>query len=250
MLSRPAIAVTLSARRKGEKTAALGFGLVTLIFVYTTLVTIVEQPEGLKIAGFFIGAIVVTSLVSRVYRSTELRVERIEMDRTARRFIEEASKGEIRIIANRRQSGEAREYQSKEREQREDNHIPRTDPILFLEVDISDASEFADVLQVTGVEVQGQRMRGQIQGMERYSYRVLRVRGSAVPNAIAAFLLHLRDTTGKIPHVYFSWSEGNPLLYLLRFVLFGQGDTAPVTREVLRRAEPDPKRRPTIHAGG
>jgi hypothetical protein len=186
-----------------------------------------------------------------VWRSTELRVARIELDPKARRFIDEAAAaGEIRIIANKRQTGDEREYRLKEKQQREDNHIPRADPVLFFEVDIGDASEFADVLTVRGVEVTGARMSGQIRGQESYTYRVLRARGSAVPNSIAAFLLYLRDTTGKRPHVYFSWSEGNPLLYLLRFILFGEGDTAPVTREVLRQAEPDPERRPAIHAGG
>ncbi len=61
---------------------------------------------------------------------------------------------------------------------------------------------------------------------------------------------NVRNQTGKIPHAYFGWAEGNPLHYLMRFILFGEGDIAPVTREVLRKAEPDPERRPGIHVGG
>jgi hypothetical protein len=77
----------------------------------------------------------------------------------------------------------------------------------------------------------------------------LRCESAAVPNAIAALLLHIRDTTGKIPHVYFGWTEGNPITYVLRFVAFGEGDTAPVTREVLRQAIDDPAMRPRVHVG-
>ena len=235
LMSSGAVAVTLSAFRRRRNRWA--FLLISLVFAYTTVLNIIERPEGIKIASFFIGTIIVASFVSRVMRTTELRVERIELDEKARAFIEEVARNhEIRLVANRRQTGDVNEYRLKEKEQREDNHIPKDDPILFLEIDIGDASEFSDELCVRGVEVNG--------------YRVLRGESAAVPNAIAAFLLYLRDTTGKIPHAYFGWSEGNPLTYLLRYLIFGEGETAPVTREVLRQAEPDPERRPAIHAGG
>lgn len=238
LMSSAAFAVTLSARRRRSKRGILIFGTITLVFLYTTIANIIERPEGIRIAAFFIGAIIVTSLISRVWRSTEIRAERIEMDETARRFIaeEEASQGKIRLIANRLNEGDEREYFFKEKEVREDNHIPTTDSILFLEIQVSDASEFVDVIRIKGVEVG--------------KYRILRAQSAAVPNAIAAILLDIRDQTGKIPHAYFGWIEGNPIQYLLRFMLFGEGDIAVVTREVLRKAERDPDRRPAIHVGG
>lgn len=236
LMTSAAVAVTLSSRRHGTNRARLAFGAITLVFIYTTIVNIIERPEGIRIAGFFIGAIVFTSLVSRVWRSTELRVERVEMDETARRFIAEESQYTIRLIANRLTVGDVEEYYLKEREVREDNHIPLKDPILFLEVQIVDASEFADIVRVRGVTVG--------------NYRILRAESAAVPNAIAAILLYTRDQTGKLPHAYFGWVEGNPIQYLLRFILFGEGDIAVVTREVLRKAEKDPELRPAIHVGG
>ena len=136
-------------------------------------------------------------------RTTELRTERIDIDKTAQSFIDEAARrGEVQLVAHRRRTGSEAEYAAEEKEQREDNHIPPDEPILFLEVEVEDASEFADVLEVKGVRVG--------------EYKVLRAVSSTVPNAIAALLLHLRDTTGKKPHCYFGWTEGNPVVYLIR----------------------------------
>jgi hypothetical protein len=237
MMTSAAFAVTLTSYRRGSRGGTLAFALITAVFVYALAANVYNRPDGIAIAAFFIGTIVLVSLVSRTYRSTELRQKRIEIDERARRFIDEvADRGEVHIVAHRRQRGDEREYAAKEKEQREDNHIPDDVPILFLEVEVEDASEFEDVLEVSGVEVG--------------DHRVLRAKSSVVPNAIAALLLHLRDTTGKTPHCYFGWTEGNPIVYLFRFLLFGEGDTAPVTHEVLREAEPDAKRRPAVHVGG
>ncbi|OKH19326.1 amino acid transporter [Hydrococcus rivularis NIES-593] len=237
LMSSAAFAVTLATRHQRTKRGVLAFSLITLVFLYTTIANIIERPEGIRIAAFFIGTIIVTSLISRVWRSTELRVEQIDIDETARHFIDAlASQSTIRIIANRLNEGDEREYYLKEKEVREDNHIPPMDPVLFLEILVSDASEFIDILRIEGVKVG--------------DYRILRAHSAAVPNAIAAILLYIRDRTGKIPHAYFGWVEGNPIQYLLRFILFGEGDIPVVTREVLRQAEKNPDRRPAIHVGG
>ena len=115
------------------------------------------------------------------------------------------------------------------------HHLPDDANVIFLEIRPSDASEFSGVLAVHGADVGG--------------FKVLRCVSPAIPNAIAALLLYVRDRTGTLPHAYFGWTEGNPIAYLLKFLAFGEGDTAPVTREVLRQAERDPARRPRIHVG-
>lgn len=233
LMGSAALAVTLSRWR--EKRTWVGYLVLTLIFMYTTAVNIVERPEGLKIASFFIVTIVITSLVSRVMRSTELRVQGIRADAAARTFLQEASAAPLRIIANRPDTGLPSEYAYKLREARDSHHLSPDERVLFIEVQPGDASEFSDTLEVTGVDVGG--------------YHVLRCVSPAIPNAIAAVLLHARDVSGRIPHAYFGWTEGNPIAYLLKFLAFGEGDTAPVTREVLRQAEPNPMRRPRIHVG-
>jgi FtsH-binding integral membrane protein len=236
LMSSAAVAVALAVRKRGSRPLLVAFAIIALVFVYTTIVNVFERPDGVKIASFFIGAIIVTSFISRVRRSTELRATEIVLDEPAERFIDDAARwGEIRFIANQPDARDIAQYFVKEQEQREDNHIPPDDPVLFLEVTVKDASEFAPELVVRGDEVGG--------------YRVLRIESSAIANAIAAFLLYVRDHTHKVPHVYFGWGEGNPVVYLGRYFLFGDGDIAPLTREVLREAEKDPERRPAVHVG-
>jgi hypothetical protein len=233
LMGSAALAVTLAARR--EQRFWAGYGLLTVIFAYTTAVNIVERPEGIKIASVFIVSIVLTSLVSRVMRSTELRVSGVDADPAARGFLREAANRPVRIIANRPDAGDAKEYENKLKEARESHHLPIDEQPLFVEVRPGDVSAFSDRLSVEGVDVGG--------------HHVLRTTSPAIPNAIAALLLYIRDETGKIPHAYFGWTEGNPIVYLLKFLAFGEGDTAPVTREVLRQTEPDRLRRPRIHVG-
>jgi len=236
LMSSAAIAVSLSARHRGSRWQ-WPFWTISAVFAYTTVANVFERPDGIKIASTFIFAIIAASFISRAMRSTEIRIDKIELDAAAKAFLDEVdAEGEIRIVTNRRETGDITEYRFKEHEKRVDNHIPSSDPVLFYEIEPGDSSEFKGRLFIRGVDVEG--------------YKVLRTQAPAVPNAIAGFLLYLRDKTGKIPHVYFGWSEGNPLIYLARYILFGEGDTAPVTREILRQAEPDPEMRPNVHVGG
>jgi hypothetical protein len=185
----------------------------------------------------FIAGIIAISLVSRVGRTTELRADTIEFDEPVAAFLAaSAGQGTVHIVANKLETRDEAEYRAKEAEQRALSPIPDDIQVLLLEVDVIDPSEFSKALTVRGVDVAG--------------HRRLRVQSPAAPNELAAIMLRIRDDTGLRPHLHFQWSEGNPLAHLVTYVLLGKGETAPVTREVLRQAEKDPARRPIVHVGG
>jgi len=238
MMVSGSVAVTIAAYRKRERRGSIGFTVLTVVLLYALVANVIEKPDGIAISSLFIAGIITVSLVSRVYRATELRVERIEFNATAQRLIAEAlaEGGQINVIANRRETGKREEYAEKEASQRGMNPVPSHARILFLEVDVVDPSTFSQTLRVRGVEVE--------------EYRILRVESAVVPNTIAAILLALRDATGVRPQCYFEWAEGNPIAYLFKYLLFGRGDTVPLVREILRENEKDPALRPSIHVGG
>lgn len=237
MMVSGACAVAISAIRRRQRVAGIAFSILSVILLYALGANVIEKPDGLAISALFIAGIIVVSLVSRVSRTTELRADKIEFDDEARRFIVESLEYDDRldIVANRPQDRDEAEYAAKEADQRESNPLPGTADIIFLEVDVEDPSDFSDTLVVHGVQVG--------------PHRVLRASSPAAPNAIAAILLALRDATGVIPQAHFEWSEGNPLVHLMRYLLLGRGDTPPVVREIIREQEPDPARRPRIHVG-
>jgi hypothetical protein len=232
LMASAALAVAIANR--GTRRIWL-FAPMAAIFGYTVANIVIERPEGIKGATMFIVGIVATSLLSRAIRSTELRIENVRLDRAAQAYIDEIAPHGVRIIAHRPDRFTAAEYDGKERQAREDHSLDKGEPTLFLEVVQGDASDFTDDLEVRGVEVG--------------RHRVLRCSSAAVPNAIAALLLHVRDRTGRLPDAYFGWTEGNPLMYVLRYLALGEGDTAPVTREVLRKSIENPLERPRIHVG-
>lgn len=212
------------------------FSSILLVFVYTSIVNMIERPEGLQIASFFIATILGTSLVSRAIRSLELRIETVEFDAQANHFIDDILQkhGQICLLAHRPSGSD---YAQKESEIRIVHKVTESEAsFIFLEVSLEDPSDFVDdCLQVKGCEIDG--------------FRVLRCASPAIPNAIAAILLYLRNRTKSIPHAYFGWTEGHPLAYVFKYVFLGEGETAPVTREILREVEPNPNRRPVVIVG-
>jgi len=236
LITSAATAVTLSARRRRQRGRMIAFAAIALVFTYTTIANVAERPDGVKIAACFIAAILVVSFLSRLYRAFELRVAHIDADEVALGFLRECGRRQIRLVANEPDRRDAREYSEKIAQILADNDMADDRDVVFVEVTVTDASDFENDLHVHGEVL-------------HHRYRVLSMESSSVPSAIAALLLWVRDTTHRRPHIYFEWTEGNPAANFLRYLIFGQGEVAPVTREMLRQAESDRARRPHVHVG-
>jgi amino acid permease-like protein len=230
LITSAALAVTIAA---WKSQARWPFLLISIVFIYTTVLNVYERPEGIKIACFFIAAMVATSVVSRAMRSTELRISGIQLDASAEALLAEDEDGVIHLVARKPGDDSAEALDQADRDIRSAHNLPANERIYFFEVERTDASTFEETLQVRG---------------ERLGeHAILRAQSPVVANSIAALLIHLEQSTGKVPHGYFRWTEHNPVTNLFQFLFFGKGDVAPIAHEVLRRAIPDPRRRPCVH---
>jgi hypothetical protein len=232
LITSAAFAVTIAA---WKNRARWPFLFVSLVFTYTTVLNVYERPEGIKIASFFVGSMVAISLISRAMRSTELRITGVHLDANAQALLAEDEDQEIRIIARKPDDDREESLDRADYEIRCAHNLPGSERVYFFEVERSDASTFEQTLQ--------------IRGERRGKHAILRARSPVVANSMAALLIHLKQQTGKLPHAYFSWTEGNPVGNLFRFIFLGEGDVAPIAHEVLRRAIPDPQDRPFVHIG-
>lgn len=233
LMGSAALAVAIQKWR--EQDSRFLYAAMALVFAYTILVTVWSSPEGIKIALLFVAGIVGLSIVSRTMRATELRTRTVDFSPLALNFLGEFEREPVRIIAHRPDKRTVVEYETKERQAREDHSLNDGEKVIFLEVTQGDASSFMDDVHVRAVRIG--------------THKILRCSAAAIPNAIAAILLESQKVSGQIAHAYFGWTEGNPMTYVLKYIVLGEGDTAPVTREVLRRAVSDPKQRPRIHVG-
>jgi hypothetical protein len=230
LITSAAFAVAISVRKSW---LCWPYGFIALLFVYTTFANMGERPEGVKIASFFIASIVFVSLVSRAIRSTELRITGIHFDQTAEELIREDPDGVIRIVAKNPQNNWPGAMDVADAQVRELNNLSPEEVLIFFEVEKGDASTFEATLTVHG------RKEGR--------HKVLYASSPVVANAFAALLIELVQRTGNVPHAYFGWTDGNPVANIFRYIFLGEGDVAPLTHEVLRRAVRDPRRLPIVH---
>ncbi len=211
-----------------------GYSMIGVLFLYTTIAVIIERPGGMKIASCFILAIIVSSLWSRTMRSTELRFTGFRYKNDESHFLWDSMRHlEFPILVPHRPGG--RDLAEKEQSIRKEHHFTADDPIVFMEVERGDVSEFyqSPILEV-------------IQEGGRIILRFGKV--ASIPHVIAAVGLEL-SKTGRPPEIHFGWSDESPLAANVGFVLFGEGNVPWMVRELIRKAQPDPAKQPRVIVG-
>ena len=112
------------------------------------------------------------------------------------------------------------------------HRIPGTVPIMFVQAELADPSEFSHRPRVRIAREEG-----------RFVIHIGRC--VSIPHALAAAALEIAST-GGVPEVHFGWSAENPLTANLHFVLFGHGNVPWMVHTLIRRADVPEERKPRV----
>jgi len=211
------------------------FALITLVFLYTLIMNISERPDGIIIASMFIASVLVISIVSRVWRSQELRHKEFRFADDSARMLwtDICAEGAFRVLVPHRPGH--RSLDEKEAEIRQRHRIPAEVPIVFLEVHYGDTSEFHNA-PILSAKQEGER------------FVIVARDVVSVSHTIAQIAIEM-SKSGTPLDVVFGWSQGSSLKLALEFLLFGQGDVPNVVYDLVEKAVPDQSRRPTVLVG-
>jgi hypothetical protein len=208
--------------------------LITAVFLYTTAANMIERPDGIKIASCFIAAILVSSFGSRLKRSTELRFRGFEFADDTSRFLWDSLKHlEFPVLVPHRPGN--RDLAEKEQTIRQMHRLGPEVPIVFIEAELGDTSEFHHNPLMSVREEEGRFVIG-VQ------------RCVSIAHVIATIALEC-SRVGKPPEIHFGWSNESPMAASFGFLLFGEGNVPWMVRELIRRAEADPARQPNVVIG-
>jgi len=210
------------------------FALVTLVFLYTGLAIVIEKPVGIQIATCFILAIFIASFTSRFLRSSELRFAGFEFKDEHSEFLFHSIREMDNPVIVPHRPGQ-RDLATKEEIIRRDHRIPPDVWILFVEVQRGDPSEFL--------------VRPVIEVKEETGRYVLKItRCASIANVLAALALEF-SRENKQPEIHFGWSDEYSLKATLGFLLFGEGNVPVLVYDLIRKAEPNPDKRPKVMVG-
>jgi hypothetical protein len=207
---------------------------IAVVFCYTLGAIVVEKTAGIKIASFFIGTILLVSIVSRVLRSRELRFEGFHIaDPVSKLLWDTLRHLELSILVPHRPG--RRSLTEKEQTIRKEHRLT-TEMIVFVEVELEDASEFHQKPTLRIKQEEG-----------KYILKI--TNAASISHTLAALALEM-SKAGRVAEIHFGWTDESPVSGTLGFLLFGEGNVPWMVRELIHRAEPDPNKRPLIIIAG
>lgn len=210
-----AFAAALTLWREQRRTLSSYCWLVAAVFLYTTVANVIERPDGIIIATFFILFILAVSAISRYVRATELRITEVKYaDEESRRLASELCCHKVNLVAV--YALDDAELGRKEAEVR---HYYRVEgPLAFVHVTLVDnRSEFLGPICL------------RVQRKDR-NYCIEVTQAVAIANTIA----YLSEKFQPISIVV-GLSRQKMMIQALRYFLFGEGETGLMLYTILLR---------------
>jgi hypothetical protein len=238
LLFGASLAATLDVRQRWHGAvrwvAQIPFALIAALFVVMGVLIVIQHPSGVAISLVFVAVVLLTAIVSRWRRSTELRFDSFEFaDEETRRRWEEICTLEFQVLVPHDPTHGS--LKAKDEHIRTCHRLNPEVPIIFIEAKVGDPSDF----------LQKPLMKIDRDGESE----VIRVsRCTSIAHVIAVIGLAFREV-GRPPEIHFGWSDESPMAANLNFLLLGHGNIPWMVHELLRKAELDPTRRPRVIVG-
>lgn len=213
------VAVTLAIWREAKtegrsRWRALPFLLITVLFAFTFVDNVVMRIDGLLIALLFIAAILVLSMVSRYYRATEFRVERMAFATPeSEELWPEVQGRKVHLVTVKWNTTLLARKKARLKQ-----HYLVDGPIAWVHVELTqDRSAFDSTVYLRIARLGD-------------DFRITVTNATAVPNTIA-YLSELIDPKS----IFLGLTRENPVTQSLRYLIWGEGETGILVYQILLR---------------
>lgn len=209
-----AVALTF-CREEGSRLKSFYFSVVTGVFAFTFIDNVLVRPDGVVIAGSFTMAVILLSALSRAWRSTELRVSELEMeDRESLELWKSIIGKKVNLVPVKNSTDESRAHKASEIRR----YYNVSGPLAFVHVSqLDNRSEFISPLLIK-VRTEGE------------NYFIEASRAIAIANSIA----YLSEAIDPVA-IFLGLTRKNIVAQALRFLLWGEGETAFMVYAILLR---------------
>jgi hypothetical protein len=210
------------------------FAVGLVVFAISFVSVVWSQPDGIILALMFVVLLLGTSMITRFFRSMELRVEGFSFaDEQSKAMWDDLIRNDYPMLVPSRPGGEC--LINKESEIRKLHRVPDHLPLVFIHAELGDASDFYQ-----RPLIRARREDGRVV--------VYITRCASLAHTIAAAALEI-SKSGVVPEIHFGWSLENPLTANLNFVLFGHGNVPWLVHTLIRSADMPAEKKPRVLVG-